>query len=73
MPRSSPSSPRPVVASYLFRLSTHTPSDWEIKGVAIAVVTLVSALVIVHQKLSLHVINVLGVVKILTLVLCVDL
>ncbi|WOO80303.1 High-affinity methionine permease [Vanrija pseudolonga] len=57
-----------VVASYLFRLSTHTPTDWEIKGVAIAVVTLVSALVIVHQKLSLHVINVLGVVKILTLV-----
>ncbi|ORY26026.1 amino acid permease-domain-containing protein [Naematelia encephala] len=58
-----------LIATYIFRMADHTPKSWESKGVAIAVGVVVSILPIVSTKWSLKVSNVLGVVKLLTLLL----
>ncbi|KZZ98367.1 high affinity methionine permease [Moelleriella libera RCEF 2490] len=57
-----------VMSRYVWRIANKTPSDWQMKGVAVAAYTLAVIFVLVHNKYSLWAINVLGVVKITTLV-----
>ncbi|KAL1413321.1 hypothetical protein Q8F55_001080 [Vanrija albida] len=56
-----------VVAQYIFRIVGRTASPWEQKGVAVAAITVVAILVVVSNKLVLRLINILGVIKIATL------
>ncbi|KAI1114314.1 high-affinity methionine permease [Nemania sp. NC0429] len=57
-----------VLSNYLWALAHKTPTDWQLKGVAIAAYTVAVICVIAHNKYSLWATNVIGVVKILTLV-----
>ncbi|UNI18464.1 hypothetical protein JDV02_004732 [Purpureocillium takamizusanense] len=57
-----------VLSRYLWRIAGQTPTDWQMKGVAIAAYTLAVICVIAHNKYSLWAVNVLGALKILTLV-----
>ncbi|KAG7000034.1 High-affinity methionine permease [Fusarium oxysporum f. sp. conglutinans] len=57
-----------VLSRYLWRIAGKTPSDWEMKGVAIAAYTLAVICVIAHNKYSLWAVNVLGFFKIITLI-----
>ncbi|RBA21866.1 hypothetical protein FPRO05_00213 [Fusarium proliferatum] len=57
-----------VLSRYLWRIAGKTPSDWEMKGVAIAAYTLAVICVIAHNKYSLWAVNVLGFLKIITLI-----
>ncbi|THW04454.1 amino acid transporter [Aureobasidium pullulans] len=57
-----------VMAQYLFKIGDHTPSAWEQKGVAIACYTLVTLLLIFHTKTSYRISNIIGIIKVLTLV-----
>ncbi|QGI87671.1 unnamed protein product [Fusarium fujikuroi] len=59
-----------VLSRYLWRIAGKTPSDWEMKGVAIAAYTLavIYSGVIAHNKYSLWAVNVLGFLKIITLI-----
>ncbi|THY32851.1 amino acid transporter [Aureobasidium pullulans] len=57
-----------MMAQYLFKIGDHTPSAWEQKGVAIACYTLVTLLLIFHTKTSYRISNVIGIIKVLTLV-----
>ncbi|KAM0346274.1 hypothetical protein ACHAPU_005701 [Fusarium lateritium] len=57
-----------VLSRYLWRIAGKVPSDWEMKGVAIAAYTLAVICVIAHNKYSLWAVNVLGFIKILTLI-----
>ncbi|KAM0280648.1 hypothetical protein ACHAQH_003955 [Verticillium albo-atrum] len=57
-----------VLSRYLWRIIGKTPSPWEMKGVAIAAYTLAVICVIAHNKYSLWATNVIGVLKITTLV-----
>ncbi|KAI5863700.1 amino acid transporter [Durotheca rogersii] len=57
-----------VLARYLFRAAGQTPTDWQLKGVAVAAYTLASLCVILHNKYSLWLMNFLGVLKIITLI-----
>ncbi|KAL1412172.1 hypothetical protein Q8F55_003182 [Vanrija albida] len=56
-----------VVAQYIFRLTNRAGRDWEVKGVAIASLTLVCVIILLSNRVSMHLINVLGVVKVATL------
>ncbi|KAF4414593.1 high affinity methionine permease [Fusarium acutatum] len=57
-----------VLSRYLWRIAGKTPSDWEMKGVAIAAYTLAVICVVAHNKYSLWAVNVLGFLKIITLI-----
>jgi amino acid transporter len=76
-----------VLSRYLWRIAGKTPSDWEMKGVAIAAYTLAvicmrpsrsasirhklivsSSGVVAHNKYSLWAVNILGILKVITLV-----
>ncbi|KAG6321604.1 hypothetical protein E4U44_004816 [Claviceps purpurea] len=57
-----------VLSRYLWRIAGRTPSEWEMKGVAIAAYTLAVLCVIVHNKFSMWAANVFGMLKIITLI-----
>ncbi|KAI4215640.1 MAG: hypothetical protein LQ351_002109 [Letrouitia transgressa] len=57
-----------VLAQYLFRINGHTPSPWELKGVAVAGYTVAVLLMAFHTRFSYHLSNAIGVVKLLTLI-----
>ncbi|KAI1195208.1 high-affinity methionine permease [Nemania serpens] len=57
-----------VLSNYLWALAHKTPTDWQLKGVAIAAYTVAVICVIAHNKYSLWATNIIGLVKILTLV-----
>ncbi|KAA8573519.1 hypothetical protein EYC84_005104 [Monilinia fructicola] len=56
-----------VMGDYLFAMAGHTPTAWEQKGLAVGCITLIILLVIFSTKLSLRISDVIGVVKIITL------
>ncbi|CAJ2508920.1 Uu.00g139460.m01.CDS01 [Anthostomella pinea] len=72
-----------VMSTYLWQLGGRTPTDWQLKGVAVAVYTVAvicesekpladqplidAAGVLIHNKYSLWAVNVIGGIKILTL------
>ncbi|KAG9229484.1 LAT family L-amino acid transporter [Amylocarpus encephaloides] len=57
-----------VLARYLFRINGHAPSDWELKGVAIAGYSIAVLLLLFHTRFSYWISNSIGVVKLITLV-----
>ncbi|KAL2260309.1 hypothetical protein VTK26DRAFT_5717 [Humicola hyalothermophila] len=58
-----------VLAQYLFRIGGHVPSNWELKGVAVAGYTAAFlGLVAFNTRFSYWVSNGIGLVKVLTLV-----
>ncbi|RYP61398.1 hypothetical protein DL769_007721 [Monosporascus sp. CRB-8-3] len=57
-----------VLSRYVWRIAGRAPTDWEMKGVAVAAYTLAVILVIAHNKYSLWLTNVFGGIKIITLV-----
>ncbi|KAK3190769.1 hypothetical protein K4F52_003085 [Lecanicillium sp. MT-2017a] len=57
-----------VLSRYLWRIAGKVPSDWEMKGVAVAAYSLAVICVILHNKYSLWAVNILGALKIITLV-----
>ncbi len=57
-----------VMADYLFAIGNHTPSNWEIKGVAIACYTAAFLLVVFNTNFSYWACNGIGLVKLVTLV-----
>ncbi|KAH7145905.1 high affinity methionine permease [Dactylonectria estremocensis] len=58
-----------VFAQYLFAIGTHSPTAWELKGVAIAGYTLAVLLVALNTKYAYWFSNGIGVLKVLTLLL----
>ncbi|KAK1590286.1 high-affinity methionine permease [Colletotrichum navitas] len=58
-----------VLSRYLWRMADTTPSEWQMRGVAIAAYTLAVICVIAHNRYSLWLVNFIGALKILTLVL----
>ncbi|KAI0514855.1 high-affinity methionine permease [Xylaria bambusicola] len=57
-----------VLSNYLFALAHKTPTDWESKGVAVAAYTAAVICVIAHNKYSLWATNIIGIVKVITLI-----
>jgi amino acid transporter len=57
-----------VLAQYLFRINGHSPTAWELKGVAVAGYTVAVLLVIFHTRFSYFLSNGIGLVKVITLV-----
>lgn len=57
-----------VLSNYLWALAHKTPTDWQVKGVAIAAYSLAAICVIAHNKYSLWATNIIGVLKIITLI-----
>ncbi|KAI2466901.1 amino acid transporter [Annulohypoxylon bovei var. microspora] len=57
-----------VLARYLYQIAGVTPTDWQLKGVAIAAYSVATLFVVVHNTYSLWLSNFLGFVKIVTLV-----
>ncbi|KAF2440153.1 amino acid transporter [Karstenula rhodostoma CBS 690.94] len=57
-----------VLAKYLFAMNGHTPTDWELKGVAIAGYTVATLLLAFHTRFSYMLSNGIGLVKLLTLI-----
>ncbi|KAH6970299.1 high-affinity methionine permease [Fusarium avenaceum] len=57
-----------VLATYLFACSTKDPSNWEIKGVALAGYTVACLCLVFNTKYAYWFQNAIGVVKILTLI-----
>ncbi|KAI0191599.1 high-affinity methionine permease [Astrocystis sublimbata] len=57
-----------VLSNYLWALAHKTPTEWQVKGVAIASYTIAVICVIAHNKYSLWATNIIGGVKILTLI-----
>lgn len=58
-----------VLSRYLWRIAGTTPSEWQMRGVAIAAYTLAVICVIAHNRYSLWLVNIIGVLKLTTLVL----
>ncbi|CAM1507857.1 Fc.00g047050.m01.CDS01 [Cosmosporella sp. VM-42] len=58
-----------VLAQYLFGISGHDPSNWELKAVAIAGYTLAVLLVAFNTRFSYWFSNGIGIIKVLTLLL----
>ncbi|KAL2832969.1 amino acid permease-domain-containing protein [Aspergillus cavernicola] len=56
-----------VLANYLFRLAEASPSDWQLKGVAVASYTVAVLAVSFSTKWSLHLSNAIGWIKLATL------
>ncbi|KAI1428242.1 high-affinity methionine permease [Xylaria sp. FL1777] len=57
-----------VLSNYLWALAHKTPTDWQSKGVAVAAYTVATICVIAHNKYSLWATNIIGIVKIITLI-----
>ena len=57
-----------VLAQYLFRINDHSPSAWELKGVAVAGYTVAVLLLVFHTRFSYYLSNGIGLVKLLTLI-----
>ncbi|RFU25893.1 hypothetical protein B7463_g10429, partial [Scytalidium lignicola] len=57
-----------VMAQYLYATGGHTPTAWELKGLAVGCMTFVILLVIFNTKLSLRVSNTAGIIKLITLI-----
>ncbi|KAL3469617.1 high affinity methionine permease [Aspergillus californicus] len=57
-----------VLARYLFRLAQSEPTDWQSKGVALASYTVAVLAVSFSTKWSLHLSNVIGWIKLITLI-----
>ncbi|RYP67944.1 hypothetical protein DL771_006977 [Monosporascus sp. 5C6A] len=57
-----------VLSRYVWRIAGRAPTDWEMKGVAVAAYTLAVILVIAHNKYSLWLTNIFGGIKVITLV-----
>ncbi|KAM0351802.1 hypothetical protein ACHAPU_002314 [Fusarium lateritium] len=57
-----------VLSQYLWRMTDSTPTEWQMRGVAIAAYTLAVIFVIAHNKYSLWLVNFIGALKILTLI-----
>ncbi|CAH0024021.1 unnamed protein product [Clonostachys rhizophaga] len=57
-----------VLSRYLYRIAGVTPSDMQMKGVAVAAYSLAVIFVIAHNKYSLWLTNLLGALKIITLI-----
>ncbi|QYS95192.1 hypothetical protein H0G86_002500 [Trichoderma simmonsii] len=57
-----------VLAQYLYKMTDHNPTDWELKGVAIAGYTVALLVVVLHNRFAYHLANGIGFVKIATLV-----
>ncbi|KAL8403543.1 hypothetical protein RB594_008710 [Gaeumannomyces avenae] len=57
-----------VLSRYVWRLADRTPTEWEMRGVAIAAYTLAVVCVVAHNKYSLWATNAIGALKIGTLV-----
>jgi len=55
------------MAQYLYATGGHAPTPWELKGLAVACITFIILLVIFNTRVSLHISNAVGVVKITTL------
>ncbi|OLN96833.1 High-affinity methionine permease 4 [Colletotrichum chlorophyti] len=56
-----------VLSRYLWQIAGKVPSPWELKGVAIAAYTFAVICVIAHNKYSLWATNIIGAIKIITL------
>lgn len=57
-----------VLAQYLFRINGHKPTNWELKGVAVAGYTVAVLLLVFHTRFSYYLSNAIGIVKLLTLI-----
>ncbi|EGO55774.1 hypothetical protein NEUTE1DRAFT_47799 [Neurospora tetrasperma FGSC 2508] len=57
-----------VLAQYLFRINGHSPTAWELKGVAVAGYTVAALFVSFHTRLSYLFANGIGIIKVLTLI-----
>lgn len=57
-----------VLAEYLFQINGHSPSAWELKGVAIAAFTVVIILLGINTRFAYQVSNGIGVIKLVTLI-----
>jgi amino acid transporter len=57
----------PVMARYLYRVGAYTPSNWELKGLAIGCYTAAVFILIISNRLALVLQNVIGSIKLLTL------
>ncbi|KAL4867692.1 hypothetical protein BDV12DRAFT_186492 [Aspergillus spectabilis] len=57
-----------VLANYLYRLGQSTPTDWQVKGVALAAYTVATLAVSFSTKYSLLLSNAIGWVKLATLI-----
>ncbi|KAI1412786.1 amino acid transporter [Hypoxylon sp. FL1857] len=57
-----------VLARYVYQIAGSTPTDWQLKGVAIAGYTVATIFVVAHNRYSLWLTNLLGFVKIVTLI-----
>lgn len=57
-----------VLAEYLYAISGSTPTNWELKGVAIAGYTVAFLVVVFHTRLSYWISNGIGTVKLITLI-----
>lgn len=54
-------------------MTDSTPTEWQMRGVAIAAYTLAVIFVVAHNKYSLWLVNFIGILKVLTLILLVSL
>ncbi|TQN64135.1 High-affinity methionine permease [Colletotrichum shisoi] len=57
-----------VLSRYLWRIAGTTPSEWQMRGVAIAAYTIAVICVLAHNRYSLWLVNIIGVLKLTTLV-----
>ncbi|KAF4634698.1 hypothetical protein G7Y89_g3408 [Cudoniella acicularis] len=57
-----------ILAQYLYKINGHTPTNWELKGVAIAGYSVAVLLLLFHTRFSFWLSNGIGIVKVLTLV-----
>lgn len=57
-----------VMAQYLYAIGDYTPSNWELKGLAIGCYTLAVLCVSFHTRTSYIVSNVIGAIKLITLI-----
>lgn len=57
-----------VLAQYLFRINGHSPTPWELKGVAVAGYTVAVLLLAFQTRFSYRLSNAIGAVKLITLI-----
>ncbi|KAL2145695.1 hypothetical protein VTI28DRAFT_6570 [Corynascus sepedonium] len=57
-----------VMAQYLFQIGNQAPTDWQLKGTAIACYTVAFLIVAFHTRFSYWFSNTIGIVKVLTLI-----
>lgn len=57
-----------VLANYLFQINGHSPTAWQLKGVAIVAFTVVILFLIFSTRYAYYISNAIGAVKLLTLI-----